>query len=33
MILCGDNMEIGGGGVGGGDGYPPLNKIVRQEER
>ena len=33
MILCGDNMDVDGGGVGAGGGYPPRKDTVQREER
>ena len=33
MILCGDNTEVGGGGVGSEGGFPPRKDIGRREER
>ena len=32
MILCGDNMYVGGEGVGAGGGCPPRKDIGRQDE-
>ena len=32
MILCGDTMDVSGGGVGEGGGRPPQKDIGQREE-
>ena len=33
MIMCGDTIDVGGGGVGVGGGCPPRKYIGRRGER